>query len=221
MDRRSYQEIKPISDTILANIQEQIRFADTKAAFLFGVVSLALGFVFSTFKNFIPLWNISYFSLFFLGMGFSLIIGLILCITVVISRFGGNTPQTHIFFAHIKNNFGFDHKGYIESLSSATDKELLEEVGGQILEVSNIAMKKHSIFRVASYFAIFGIINLFVVFGFSMKAQIKYSQLKKQQTSTSRDTRKLPHNFNFFSKPTNLACYNKSTVELRNFLSIP
>ena len=149
---------------ILAGVQEQIRFADTKAAFVFTINTLMFGFVVNgvgTLKKAMtvtpvpaPAW-VGMLALIVFGVCSVATVGLL--IYNVMSRFGEKAPKCRIFFGHIALHYGHDFEKYVTDLKGMTEDDWLKEVGTQIVETSNIALTKHNSVRTAAQVTIVGL----------------------------------------------------------------
>ena len=150
---------------VLSATQDQIRFADTKAAFLFGINTLLFGFVSGTTSlikkglvaDHIPAVTVvSLVALIaFVVMAALAVITLIL---VVMSRFGDLAPNSRVFFGHIIKRYGKNYGAYVDDVSCMTELEWVEDVATQIVEVSHIALIKHQHVRWAGKFTIIGFV---------------------------------------------------------------
>lgn len=154
-----YKEINTLSETsftqetlyrvekIYDRIQDQIKNADTKAGILLAFNVAIAGFVVSNYEKIIPLLaKFSFLFLFILSnalLATSSVLGLL----VFVSRFGGKTPSTKIFWGHISDKYRFDYKKYCEDLCSMSIYEQTLDHCKQITEVSAIAAKKHKYAR--------------------------------------------------------------------------
>jgi Family of unknown function (DUF5706) len=142
---------------VLGAIQDQIRFADTKAAFLFGINTLLFGFVAGTvgiIKTALvsaPVQPVSWVSAMAL-VAFVIVaaIAVFTLITVVLSRLGELAPKSRVYFGHITKQYGKDYAKYVGEVTKMTDQEWAEEIGTQIVEVSHIALTKHQLIRRAA-----------------------------------------------------------------------
>jgi hypothetical protein len=144
---------------ILNDIQEQIRFADSKAGFIAAFNVLLFGFVATHMDKLRTLCGTEKLSaccitaaLVLVGIYVTLtVITFGLVVSCVVSRFGGRVRQSRVFFAHIADQYGKNHKRYSQDISRMTNAEWLDEIGGQVVEVSRLAMLKHRRVRWAAY----------------------------------------------------------------------
>lgn len=150
---------------VLAGVQEQIRFADTKAAFVFAINTLMFGFVANgvgTLKKGlsndpvpVPAW-VGVVALVVFGGCSVIAVGML--IYTVMSRFGEKAPKCRIFFGHIASQYGHDFEKYVTELKGMTEDDWLKEVGTQIVETSHIAFTKHKAVRTAAQITIAGLV---------------------------------------------------------------
>jgi hypothetical protein len=143
---------------ILNDIQEQIRFADSKAGFIAAFNVLLFGFVANHMDKLRALCSGKELKTGFVVLALvlvgiyvtSMVITFALVVTCVISRFGGRVRQSRVFFAHIAAQYGRNHKRYAEDIGVMTNAQWLEELGAQVVEVSRLAMLKHRCVRWAA-----------------------------------------------------------------------
>jgi hypothetical protein len=143
---------------ILDDIQEQIRFADSKAGFIAAFNVLLFGFVANHMDKLRTLWNgksvgtgVLVFALVLVGIYVaSMVVTFGLVVSCVISRFGGRAPQGRVFFAHIAAQYGKNHKRYAQDIGAMTNADWVEELGSQVVEVSRLAILKHKRVRWAA-----------------------------------------------------------------------
>lgn len=149
---------------LLAGVQEQIRFADTKAAFVFAINTLMFGFVVNsvgTLKKALALnpvpasaW-VGLVALVVFGICAVLAVGML--IYTVMSRFGEKAPKCRIFFGHIATQYGHDFEKYVTDLKAMSEDDWLKDVGTQVVETSHIALTKHKTVRNAAQVTIVGL----------------------------------------------------------------
>ena len=150
--------------TVLPGVQEQIRFADAKAAFIFGINTLMFGFVagsIATLKKALVLASVpaaAWVSLVSVILfGFCVVFAFATLIHAVMSRFGALAPKSRCFFAHIATSYGKDYAKYVTEVRAMTDDDWLGEVGTQIVETSHIAHDKHRAVWIAAIATIVGL----------------------------------------------------------------
>lgn len=151
-----------IYTTILNSIQEQIRFADSKAGFVAALNAILFGFIASNFDNLRSIYLATdgknaalWITLILLGLHFvctAFSVGLIT--SAVISRFGELAPQSRVFFGHIAKSYGREYEKYVKETISLSEREWAEQIGTQIVEISNVALTKHQLVRRAIYFTL-------------------------------------------------------------------
>lgn len=149
---------------VLSGVQDQIRFADTKAAFVFAINTLMFGFAVNsvgTLKRALaanpvpPSGWVGLVALILFGICAVISVGML--IYTVMSRFGEKAPKCHIFFGHIATQFGNDFEKYVTELKAMSEEDWLKEVGTQIVETSHIALTKHKTVRYAAQATIVGL----------------------------------------------------------------
>lgn len=146
---------------ILAATQEQVRLADGKTSFLFGINALMFGFVASAVGPLKAYWHadqqdpIALFATLSL-IGFIILdaTAVVTLICMIVSRFGGTGTTSHLFFGHIVHRFGRDHERYANEVFQMNEQDWGREVCAQIVEVSHIALTKHRLVRRAAWFTI-------------------------------------------------------------------
>jgi hypothetical protein len=151
---------------ILGDIQEQIRFADSKAGFIAAFNVLLFGFVANHVDKLRALCTDED-----LGRG-PILLALVLVaiyvtsmvttfglvVSCVVSRFAGRVRQSRVFFAHIADQYGRNHKRYGQDLAAMTSDDWLDELSGQLVEVSRLAVLKHKKVRWAAYCTLFSVL---------------------------------------------------------------
>jgi hypothetical protein len=143
----------------LIGIQEQIRFADTKAGFIAALNTLPFGFIISSLDKFTALRGhttkerliCGILLVFLIPYTLATLTSICLVIYTVMSRFGAAGPMCKIFFGHIAQDYGKDHGRYVDELSQMTQAQWAAEIGTQIVEVSHIALAKHKLVRWAAF----------------------------------------------------------------------
>ncbi len=161
---------------VLAGIQDQIRFADAKAAFVFGINTLMFGFVVSgvgTLKKGLavsPVPAAAWVGLVALIVFATCAVAAVsLLIVTVMSRFGALAPKSRVFFGHIATGYGKDYGKYVAEVKTMSEDDWLNDVGTQIVEISHIALTKHSTVRTAAFITIGGFACwVIAVFSFSL-----------------------------------------------------
>jgi len=150
---------------VLAGIQDQIRFADTKAAFFFAINTLMFGFVVNsvgTLKKAMALDSVppsAWVGLVALiAFGICAVAAVGMLIYAVMSRFGALAPKSRVFFGHIATGYGKDYGKYVSEVKAMSEEDWLHEVGTQIVETSHIALTKHSTVRCAALTTVIGLV---------------------------------------------------------------
>lgn len=141
----------PMAGTILSGIQEQIRFADSKAGFIAALNAVLFGFIGRNFDKLISATSTgSGHPALLAAAGISLglyvvamLASVVLVVMVVMSRFGELAPQSKVFFGHIARQYGKDYAKYVKDTVDLSDSDWFEQFGGQIVETSHIALTKH------------------------------------------------------------------------------
>jgi hypothetical protein len=147
---------------VLNDIQEQIRFADSKAGFIAAFNVLLFGFVASHLDKLRTMCagkematGCVVFALLLVGAYVvSTVITLALVVSCVLSRFGGQGRKTRMFFAHIAAQYGKNQDRYAKELGAMTCAQWLEELAFQVVEVSRLAVLKHRRVRWAACFTL-------------------------------------------------------------------
>ncbi len=151
---------------VLAGIQEQVRFSETKAAFLFGINALMFGFLATsvgTLKKALALTTIpaaAWVGLVSLILfAICAILAVAILIWAVMSRFGKLAPRSRSFFGHIATSYGKDYAKYVAEMKAMTVDDWLNDVGTQIVEISHIALNKHLLVKWAAVFTVVGLVS--------------------------------------------------------------
>jgi hypothetical protein len=147
---------------VLNDIQEQIRFADSKAGFIAAFNVLLFGFVATHLDKLRILCagkelatGCVVLALMLVGTYVaSTVITLALVVSCVLSRFAGRGRQSRIFFAHITAQYGQNQSRYARDLHAMTSAQWLEELASQVVEVSRLAVLKHRRVRWAACFTL-------------------------------------------------------------------
>jgi hypothetical protein len=151
---------------ILDDIQEQIRFADSKAGFIAAFNVLLFGFVANHMDKLRALWGdkpvgkgLLVLALVLVAIyAASMVITFALVVSCVISRFGGRAPQGRVFFGHIAAQYGKNHGRYAKDIAAMTNADWVEQLGAQVVEVSRLAVLKHKYVRRAACFTLFSVL---------------------------------------------------------------
>jgi len=134
--------------TILNGVQDQIKFADRKAAFysalnalMFGFASQSIGVLRTTPVQTGWLFNVSIVVVVLYALLATVAVALI--VFAVMSRYGALAPTSKVFFGHIIKTYGKDYGKYVADMTAMTNDEWATDIGTQIVEVSHIALTKH------------------------------------------------------------------------------
>ena len=122
---------------ILGSVQDQTRFADSKAVFVAALNTLLFGFMARNFESLKPIYAACQDSHVACWLLF-------------------------IFFAA----YGNDCERYVREISRMTDTDWARDLGSQIVEVSHIALAKHKRVRRAAICVFIALILWFVSFAF-------------------------------------------------------
>jgi hypothetical protein len=159
---------------ILGGVQDQTRFADSKAVFVAALNTLLFGFMARNFESLKPIYaacqptHVACWLLFifFAAYVVASLLSLGFVIWAVMSRFGELAPRSKVFFGHIARDYGNDCEKYVRETSGMTDAEWARDLGSQIVEVSHIALAKHRRVRRAAICVFIALILWIMSFGF-------------------------------------------------------
>lgn len=145
---------------ILSGVQDQIRFADSKAAFMAALNALLFGFV----TNHLDKIRSANGAVRILAGFYALAaLGSLICvIAAVVSRFGELAPQCKVFFGHITKQYGKDYEKYWRETKDLGDLDWAKEVAYQVVEVCHIARKKHQLVRCGAICTLVAIVLWFL-----------------------------------------------------------
>ena len=155
---------------VYTSVQEQIRFADTKAVFVAAFNAILIGFIatnLSTIKDIYKgthdlntcIWLVvlSFAS----GIPTAVSIGYV--ILAVRPRLGKNTHRSRIFFGHIARDYDLDGARYRNDAHAMGQNEWADDFGCQIVESASIAQEKHSNVRASMTCSFVSFVALVVV----------------------------------------------------------
>ena len=140
----------------LAGLQDQVKFADTKATFTAGLNVLLFGFVVANAEKLAAIpaatrsWAFYSAAILLILYGLAAFVSMILVILIIMPRFGDLAPQSRTHFAHILKGYGKDYGRYCRDVQNMTFCDWAEDIGTQIVEVSHIAKTKHWLARWAA-----------------------------------------------------------------------
>lgn len=155
---------------VYAGIQEQIRFADTKAGFVAAFNAILVGFIASDLSAVKDIyrathnWNVCLWL-----MATSLLMGIPTAISIgyliwaVRPRIGKNTHKSRIYFGHIARDYALDGVRYRDDARAMGQENWADDYGCQIVEVANIAQEKHSNVRTSMNWSFGAFVALVVV----------------------------------------------------------
>lgn len=147
---------------ILDGVHGQIRFADTKAAFLSALNALLCGFLATRFDGVLAAYaeganrNAAFWLAVVLQVLYLSVTGIAVGLIVlsVLPRFSEFAPHGKMFFAQIVRDYGRDYASYVHDTSCLTDEDWAEQMGTQIVEVSHIALTKYRLMKQATWLSI-------------------------------------------------------------------
>jgi hypothetical protein len=144
---------------ILDGVQDQIRFADSKAGFIAALNAVLFGFLSSNISTLRLLesntleytWGICLTKALLVLYVVTTFVSFTFVVRAVMSRFGELAPQTDVFFGHIVKMYGTDYAAYVRTTIGYNDRQWAQQIGTQIVEVSHIALMKHRRVRKAAW----------------------------------------------------------------------
>ena len=159
---------------ILGGVQDQTRFADSKAVFVAALNTLLFGVMARHFESLKPIYAACQashvacwlFFIFFAAYVLASLLSLGFVIWAVMSRFGELAPRSKVFFGHIARDYGNDCEKYVRETSGMTDADWAKDLGSQIVEVSHIALAKHKRVCRAAICVFIALILWFLSFAF-------------------------------------------------------
>ena len=151
---------------LVARVEDQLRFADSKAAFLATIHTLLVGpLVYNLVIIRAALWDWAPFSRGVLLLLVALYGGLFLSsmalvALTVLPRFGKGSRRaaSRMFFGQIAREFGHDPSSFVLALSAMTQRDWLEELGVYIVDASKIAAEKHRFVRLATVLTVASVV---------------------------------------------------------------
>ena len=155
---------------VYTGIQEQIRFADTKAGVVAAFNAILVGFIASNLSTIQDLyktthdWNVSLWLITFsLLSGIPTAISIGFIIWAVRPRTGRNTHKSRIYFGHIAREYKLDGVRYKNDAYAMRQGDWADDYGYQIVEVANIADEKHSNIRTSINWSFGAFVALVVI----------------------------------------------------------
>lgn len=153
---------------ILTSTQEQIRFADSKAAFALLIQTFLFGFVASqvdTFREQISPCFSWMLLLTLAGYIGSSLASVTYAVRTVIPKFGEGAPRCKIFFGHIVSAYARNYDAYRRDVEQSSEDDWRRDLSSQIVENSNIALMKHRRAGVAARWALAALFFVFAALG--------------------------------------------------------
>ena len=162
---------------LLGRVEDQLRFADSKAgflatlhAFLISPLIYNVGEIRKAFRQWDPtslglliMIGVVYVMLYLISMA---MVGL----TVLprIQRGKRTRPPSRVFFGRIAREFGHDPHRFVALIAAMTERDWLDEIAVYIVDASTIAASKHWYVRWATLFSVptvfFWILTVLVLF---------------------------------------------------------
>lgn len=152
----------------LDSVQEQIRFADSKAAFVVLFHTFLFGFLITQAESLAGVsedghdwlyWSRIVLLALYAGSSF---VSIAYAIAAVVPKFGEGAPNCRIFFGHIVAKHARNYGAYHRDAMSLSKTDWLNDVTSQIVENSNIANAKHRRVRIAARWAVATILFAFL-----------------------------------------------------------
>jgi hypothetical protein len=151
---------------LVGRVEDQLRFADSKAAFLATIHTLLVGplvYNLAILRN--ALWQWAPISrgvllLLVAVYGGLFLASMALVALTVLPRFGpGSRPAaSRMFFGQIAREFGHDPASFVTALSVMSTRDWLDELGVYIVDASKIAAEKHRFVRRATVLTVASVV---------------------------------------------------------------
>ncbi len=162
---------------LLGRVDDQLRFADSKAgflatlhAFLISPLIYNVGEIRKAFRQ----WDPTSLSLLIMIGGVYVMLLLIsmamvgLTVLPRIQRGKRTRPPSRVFFGRIAREFGHDPHRFVALIAAMTERDWLDEIAVYIVDASTIAAAKHWYVRWATLFSVptvfFWILRVLVLF---------------------------------------------------------
>jgi hypothetical protein len=157
---------------LLGSVEDQVRFADSKAGFLATVQTLLVGpliynlpFLKSALHDKDLATQIVYIGL--MGVyGILFTLSMTLVGLAVLPRFGKpkadartKRSPSRLFFGRIAQEYGDDPARFVSDLASMSDRDWIDEVGVYLVDASCIATSKHRLVRRASFATVASVVS--------------------------------------------------------------
>jgi hypothetical protein len=150
---------------LVARVEEQLRFADSKAAFLATIQTLLVGplvYNVATLRGAIHTWDAASRAV-LVGLGgvygLLFLVSMALVSAVVLPRFRrpGQAPS-RLFFGRIAREFGDDPGRFVAQVAAMTAREWAEELGIYVVDAARIAAAKHRHVRHATVLTVASVV---------------------------------------------------------------
>ena len=150
---------------LLGRVEDQVRFADSKAAFLATVHTLLVGplvYNVMALRDALPKWDPASRAV-LLGLGGAyavLFLGsMVLVALAVLPRFRPESrAPSRLFFGRVAREFGDDPGRFVTFLAAMSDRDWLDELGVYVVDASKIAAAKHAHVRRATVLTAFSVV---------------------------------------------------------------
>ncbi|MFO0953806.1 MAG: DUF5706 domain-containing protein [Isosphaeraceae bacterium] len=151
---------------LVGRVEDQLKFADSKAAFLATIHTLLVGplvYNLAILRTAIWQWTLaSRFVVLLLTViyGGLFLASMALVALTVLPRFGRKGPRaaSRMFFGQIAQEFGHDPRSFVTALASMTTNDWLEELGVYVVDASKIAAEKHRFVRRATVLTVASVV---------------------------------------------------------------
>jgi hypothetical protein len=150
---------------LVARVEDQLRFADSKAAFLATIHTLLVGplvYNVAILRSAIHDWDAASRAV-LVGLGgfygVLFLVSMALVSAVVLPRFRrpGQSPS-RLFFGQIAREYGDDPGRFVAQLAAMSDRDWVEELGIYVVDASRIAAAKHRHVRHATVLTVASVV---------------------------------------------------------------
>jgi len=159
-----------MASKVYAGIQEQIRFADTKAGFVAAFNAILVGFTATDLSTIKDIYRATHdlnaciwLVVLSLITGVPTAVSIAYLIWAVRPRLGKNTRRSRIFFGHIARDYHLDGLRYRDDARAMSQGDWADDYGYQIVEVANIAQEKHSNVRTSMNWSFGAFVALVII----------------------------------------------------------
>ncbi len=157
---------------LVGQVEDQVRFADSKAAFLATIHTLLVGplvYNLVLLRNAVHNWDGASRSV-LLGLGglyaVTFLTGMALVALAVLPRFKRHArPASQLFFGRIARDFGDNPDRFVARLAEMSEREWVDELGIYVVDASRIAAAKHRHVRDATLLTVASVIAWCAVVG--------------------------------------------------------